>query len=141
MSTNNQISHSLTIPGDVQDVSDGYHTFRELYAHRCILFAALAQAYPHLAWRSRLHADGSGYDGWFIAGMRLPDAEGVARQITYHLPDSDWVLFDGVVVLDRAPEWDGHTPSDVVQRLRDWMFDVILTVPTPAPTGATTEEG
>lgn len=42
----------LTVECDAEQVSDGYHTFGELYAHRCILFAALCHAHEPLAWKS-----------------------------------------------------------------------------------------
>ena len=62
----------ITIECDVGEVSDGYHTFNELYAHRCSLFAALTTSYKHLSWKSRFHYDNSSFEGWFIAGMDLP---------------------------------------------------------------------
>ncbi len=92
-------------------VSDGYHSFDELYEHRCMLFIALMSAYPELSWKSRKHSDGSSYDGWFIAGMNLP-----AGQITYHLPNRLWDLTK-VKELSCAPEYDGHTSKDVIRRL------------------------
>lgn len=99
------------------ETSDGYHTFNELYEHRCTLFVALMRAYPFLSWRSRAHADGSVWDGWWIGGMNLHTGT-----VTYHLPESAWNLLDDTEVetLERAPEWDGHTSADVVQRLREW---------------------
>jgi hypothetical protein len=96
-------------------VSDGYHTFDELYDHRCHLFIALMRSNPGLSWRSKLHSDGTGYPSWFIAGMRL-----VSGDITYHLPLWMWSMLDGITTHDRAPEWDGHTAADVLKRLREW---------------------
>lgn len=99
-----------------ENTSDGYHTFKELYDHRIALYIALMRANPGISWKSERHADGSKWDGWFIAGMTLPTGA-----ITYHLPISDWkYLRRTVKTLDRAPEWDGHTPADVVQRLLAW---------------------
>ncbi|WP_436351294.1 hypothetical protein [Escherichia coli] len=37
------------------EVSDGYHTFNELYAHRVRLFSSLMHAYAELSWWSRKH--------------------------------------------------------------------------------------
>lgn len=76
---------------DKGNVSDGYHTFNELYDHRAALFIALA---AHVAanedtgyvWRSKLHSDGSAYNGWFVMGIGVKPGE----QITYHLPMSRW---------------------------------------------------
>lgn len=97
------------------DISDGYHTFTELYDHRVALFIALIKSHRDISWCSRLHADGTMFDGWFIAGMDLPTGT-----ITYHLPDEAFSELDDVAILERAPEWDGHTPDLVVKRLIAW---------------------
>lgn len=94
------------------DVSDGYHTFGELYAHRIALFIALARRTIY-AWRSKAHSDGSIWDGWFILGI-YKDA---GKQITYHLPMSEWDKCDFAETLEKAPEWDRHTSNDVLERL------------------------
>lgn len=97
--------------------SDGYHTFNELYDHRIALFIALMKAHPEISWRAMQHADGSRMDGWFIAGMHLPSGD-----ISYHLPETDWDKLLGVgEARTKAPEWDGHTPADVVIRLQNFM--------------------
>lgn len=105
----------LTIECETGSVSDGYHTFDELYDHRCLLFAALTQARPHASWKSRLHSDGEAWEGWFIAGMDLN-----GKPITYHLPEKYWDLCKGDE-RTRAPEWDGHTSADVLVRLTGWL--------------------
>ena len=99
-------------------LSDGYHTFDELYAHRGLLFIALLKAHPQLAWRARHHADGSMDAGWFVAGLDLPTGA-----VTYHLSDTLWPLLEAVPLrtLERAPAWDGHTSADVLDRLRRWI--------------------
>lgn len=97
---------------DKGEISDGYHTFNELYEHRHALFSALAAADPERAWKSTKHQDGSMFDGWFIAGMSLP-----AGPITYHLPMRLWDAFPGIE-LETSPLWDGHTSNDVVARLK-----------------------
>lgn len=113
-----EIMANLVIPCATSEVSDGYHTFGELYNHRCLLFVALMRAHPDISWRSRLHEDGSSQDGWWIGGMRLPTGD-----ISYHLPDSLWGLLDtvGVQTLQRGVKWDGHTSADVLQRLEQWL--------------------
>lgn len=96
-------------------VSDGYHTFDELYEHRCLLFCAFLLC--HGGWKCRTHADGSVWDGWFIAGTTVGE-----QQITYHLPDRLWALCR-VFTYETPPEWDGHTSGDVIQRLTDYLSD------------------
>lgn len=97
------------------DISDGYHTFAELYEHRISLFVALMKSHRDISWAAKEHADGSGFEGWFIAGMDLPTGA-----ITYHLPNEWWSELDDIPLLERAPVWDGHSSSDVVNRLRAW---------------------
>jgi len=102
-------------------LSDGYHTFDELYEHRCLLFIALANASPMMhPWKSKAHDDGFGYEGWFIAGMTLPTGP-----ITYHLPDRYWDLLR-VPTLSKSPKWDGHTSQDVIERLRGSIEETII---------------
>jgi hypothetical protein len=100
------------------EVSDGYHTFGELYDHRRALFAALTRAYPELSWRSKQHHpddDPMFEGGYFIVGMHLPTG-----QISYHYKLPHWDDYDVVPELDHAPKWDGHNASDVVDRLLNW---------------------
>jgi hypothetical protein len=107
---------------DTNKISDGYHTFGELYDHRIALFIALCnighdwkdsgEKHSFEAWKSKLHHDGTMFAGWYIAGIR----EGKGEQISYHLPMSTWDKLQ-VPERERAPEWDGHTPADVVKRL------------------------
>ena len=94
-------------------VSDGFHTFDELYDHRCVLFAILiSNLRVTTTWKSRLHSDGSSWPGWFIAGLEIEPG----KQITYHLPEKYWDICN-VEQFDRAPEWDGHSSADVLSRI------------------------
>lgn len=103
---------TFKIVGD--DISDGFHTFDELYEHRLALFIALLHSVgaDHVdTFKSRKHADGSTWDGWFIAGMKLKGG-----WITYHLPERLWEFLE-IAEKEQAVEWDGHTSADVVARL------------------------
>lgn len=94
------------------DTSDGYHTFNELYHHRAVLFSVIVAKFSDRAWKSKLHADGTMYDGMFIVGIDTPDGPA-----TYHYDiDPYWSMFR-CKELDRAPEWDGHTPSQAIERI------------------------
>lgn len=106
------------MPTPTGQISDGYHTFDELYEHRCLLFLAVMKAHPQLAWRARAHDDGSVQEGWWVAGLNLPTGP-----ISYHLPDRVWPLLDGTAIetRERAPKWDGHTSADVLDRLGRWI--------------------
>ena len=107
----------------VGEVSDGYHTFNELYDHRAKLFALICHDHRDLAWKSLQHEDGSMYDGMFIVGVDTPQG-----QATYHYDvEPYWDMF-WCRELERAPEWDGHTPDDAIERI-DLLRDVVFKGP------------
>lgn len=89
--------------------SDGFHTFEELYQHREVLFSVVCGLFPEKSWKSRQHADGSMFDGFFIVGINTPDG-----QYSYHYKLEFWDDF-AVPELEKAPEWDGHQPSDITR--------------------------
>jgi hypothetical protein len=100
------------------DVSDGHHTFGELYDHRRALTAALCKALSLDAWRSKAHhpEDSPMFEGgYFIVGVNLPTGT-----ITYHYKLKHWDDFAGVIELAHAPKWDGAAPGDTVTRLLGW---------------------
>ena len=94
------------------ETSDGYHTFNELYHHRALLFGAIVRNYPELCWKSKKHHTGDMYDGMFIVGINTPDG-----QASYHYDiDPYWDMFE-CEELEFAPEWDGHTPVQAIERI------------------------
>jgi len=103
-------------------LSDGYHTFDELYEHRIALWIAvcrvemahLEDGYGGNVWRSMLHSDGCAWDGWFLLGMNYAPG----AQITYHLPMDKWPLTEFARTLERAPAFDGHSGQDVIDRIK-----------------------
>ena len=116
------MDNSLTLPCAAGEVSDGYHTFNDLYEHRNMLFVTLlnicSKLPGFLCWKSWLHHDGSTFGvGWFIAGMTLPTGE----HITYHLTRGLWDLIRDEIEVELAPGWDGHTADDVINRLVEWI--------------------
>ena len=103
----------IEIPvGGIGEVSDGYHTFNELYRHRAILFSVICNQNKELAWKSKCHHDGTMFDRMFIVGIETPQG-----QATYHYDTNPyWDMFD-VKSLDFAPEWDGHTSEQAIERI------------------------
>lgn len=103
----------LEIPeAGIGEVSDGYHTFNELYHHRAVLFSIICNSFPELAWKSKAHDTGDMFDGMFIVGIETPEG-----QATYHYDiEPYWDMYK-IKELDRAPKWDGHTPADAIKRL------------------------
>ena len=89
------------------DLSDGYHSYNELYKHRMILFSIICNQNQEVAWKSLLHHDGTMFDEYFIVGINTPQG-----QFTYHYQLEYWELFKAKE-LKKAPEYDGHTPDDI----------------------------
>src|SRR3990167_9044607 len=112
--TNPTKQHSMKCPklyGE-ECKCDGYHTFDELYEHRHTLWIAFCEVnyseFSSNIWRSKLHSDGSSFDGWFILGFREEKGE----QMSYHLPIRLWEATNFAKTLEKAPEFDGHTSDD-----------------------------
>lgn len=106
---------------DANKISDGYHTFGELYEHRIVLFIALCRTLdgtlPYEIWRSENHSDGTTMDGWFVLGIN----KDAGKQMTYHLPMSKWEDTAFASTLSKAPEFDNHTSGDVLERLSNLL--------------------
>lgn len=96
---------------NIKDVSDGYHTFDELYYHRMVLFSVICNKFKEVAWKSKLHHDNTMFDGCFIVGIDTPKG-----QYTYHYKLKFWDYFN-VKELEKSPEYDGHKPLDVERLL------------------------
>jgi hypothetical protein len=100
---------SITIPlspEDTRKVSDGYHTFEELYDHRVLLYIKLACHVPYpTAWKPH-------YPGWPVLFIETP-----AGQISYHFPEKFLPLVEENIQRDDNHVWDGHTSVDVLTRL------------------------
>ena len=100
------------------ELSDGYHTFNDLYTHRRELFLALCRSLSatHTVWRSKFHHETHTeiYDGMFLIGINTEPS----KQITYHFDLEYWDEADFAETLERAPKWDGHTAEEVLARIR-----------------------
>lgn len=112
---------------DIDDVSDGFHTFRQLYYQRMMLFATIVKQNKEKAWKSLRHEDGELCfgGGWFIVGVDTPEGS-----YTYHYEDNYYSLFD-CKELERAKHWDGHTEKDVTR---------LLSLPSAEPEPLTDKE-
>ena len=105
---------------DTNEISDGYHTFGELYEHRIELWIAFCKRNHDNSWRSKRHSDGSEMPGWFVLGYGVQEG----KQMTYHLPMKYWKRLDGVIKrYSKAPKWDGHTAADVIERLKNRFWN------------------
>lgn len=102
-------------PEDMGDVSDGYHTFNELYHHRALLFIAwiVSDGCPGNPYLVKEH-----YPGWDLLGCFIG-----GRQISYHMPIKLRYLYEKEVedYTDNPPEFDGHTSKDVIEIITKWI--------------------
>lgn len=103
---------------DRGEVSDGYHTFNELYEYRMLYNAALFNEFAkqglYDVHKSRKHSDGEypfGDSNWFIVMAELPTG-----QISNHYEMKDWDKFQ-IPEKPLANKWDEHSPKDVAERL------------------------
>ena len=107
---------------------DGFHTFGELYDHRIALWVVISKLMAQremvigrfkeapYVWRSKNHSDGFPAFGGqlFVLGVGFFEGD----QITYHLPIDRWDECAFAETLEKAPEFDGHTSDDVLERLK-----------------------
>ena len=107
-------------PTDKGEISDGYHTFNELYYYRMLYNAAFFNLLPK-EWvhKSKKHHDGEECfgGGWFIVMAQLPTG-----QISNHYELKDWDLFH-VPEKEVADEWDGHSPQEAAERLHKYLLE------------------
>ena len=96
---------------DCSNISDGNHTFGELYFYKDILTAALFNTYHNRCWKTKRNSDGTVCDGYFIVGMNTQFG-----QIIYHYPLDKWNWFN-VKTLYRPPECNNYTSEQNLTRM------------------------
>lgn len=105
---------------DKGEISDGYHTFNELYYYRMLYNAAFFNMLPK-EWvhKSKKHHDGEECfgGGWFIVMANLPTG-----QISNHYELKDWDLFQ-IPEKEVADKWDGLTPQEAADRLHKYLLE------------------
>lgn len=108
LETINHGIHMMEMQGvNTDGVSDGSHTFGELYYHRMALFNVIVNQHKSESWKSRHHDGGDMFPGYFIVGI-----DTLEGPYTYHYEMKYWNTFD-VKELKSAPAHDGHTPDDI----------------------------
>lgn len=104
----------------IDAISDGFHTFRELYRYRMMYNAGFFNSLHKLGeipvCKSLKHSDGSECfgGGWFIVMAELPTG-----QISNHYEFEYWDLFH-IPQRETGFEYDGHTPAEALERLRKY---------------------
>lgn len=127
--------HSATFLENIKNLSDGYHTFEELYEFRKMYNAVLFNEWAkplmeqlqyedlpecyqpkysvHKSWKHHDSEPCFG-GGWFIVSAMLPTG-----LISNHYKAEDWDLFQVPEVEKALFEFDGHTGQDVLERLKN----------------------
>lgn len=107
----NDMLHQGLTDEQLGQLSDGAHTFDDLYEQRAVLFATIVNTYPEHAYKAKEHDDGTMYPGYFLVGVHTPEGD-----YSYHYELKYWDLFK-CQQFARAPKWDGHTDKDVKRLL------------------------
>lgn len=121
MSNIKEINELIKLLPDTTEVSDGYHTFGELYEHRCLLFIMLCNMSGQ-GWggdniyKTRKNFDKQEWEGWFILTMNNAPK---FKQISYHIPNKYWDLCD-CKEEEYNYNYDGHTSNDVLERMKSF---------------------
>jgi len=109
---------------DTERISDGSHTFEDLYNHRIILYLSilgLIKDNPNYkVWYAHKHSDGSVWKGWIVVGvLNILTTE----QISYHMDSKyEYILASmNVLMLEFGLVWDGYSADDVLDRLLNWF--------------------
>lgn len=94
---------------DIGKLSDGYHTFDDLYFQRLVLWQRICNDHKDICWKTKCHDDGELCFGGtnFLIAMDTPQGT-----YSYHYPIEEWDRFD-VKELPKAKPFDGHTSKDV----------------------------
>ena len=88
------------------DISDGYHTFNELYEHRVKLFIKLCNLI------GSCYIQEEHFEGWDAVYLLLPEG-----QISYHIPMKYRSYLPLQCQKVDSSFYDGHTSQDVLDRL------------------------
>ena len=97
------------------DLSDGYHTFDELYEHRHLLFlAGLKSGFFKAQFVVEDH-----FEGWdLIVAHVVIGNPSYYSQISYHLPNRLRGLYEHLERRAENLDFDNHDSSDVLVRLK-----------------------
>lgn len=125
-----------------ESLSDGFHSFQELYEFRKMYHAVLFNEWanqksinpswasednkyqPIYTYKYDVHKSWKHHDGelcfgggWFIVVAILPSG-----QISNHYEAKEWDLFKVPIAKKAKYEFDGHTSADVIVRLKSLII-------------------
>ena len=110
----------LNSPDDDVEISDGHHTFEELYSYRLVYHAEAVKHWMSLGIEvviSLRHSDGELCfgGGYFIVVAQLP-----AGQVSNHYKLDCIDYFRTVPYVEIPPKYDGHTPQEALKRIQQF---------------------
>lgn len=107
------------------DMSDGYHTFDELYEHRCLLFLLWLVEEQLLCKRLEVacrvvYYQLEHYEGWDLVQTYVDN-----KQISYHVPAKYRHVLVSNFVEDKklTEKFDGHSSKTTVSRMVQRLFE------------------
>jgi hypothetical protein len=120
----NDLSKDLV---SIDSVSDGYHTFEELYVQRTVLLSlainslTLLKMNGHISdlliLKSLFHEDGTNFgDTTFLLAVAFV-YEGEAKQFSFHCMKNTWDLFTVPAYVNSIIKYDGHTPQSAISNI------------------------
>ena len=108
----------VDVLNEQQDLIEELYDFRLTY--NALLFNEWAENQKYEVYKSRRHSDGElCFDGeYFIVVANLPTG-----QVTNHYHIRHWDMFKINEYEKVKEDFDGHTPSDVIERLQQVIDD------------------
>lgn len=105
------------------DMSDGHHTFDELYEHRCLLFLTWLVEIRELGAVRQVFFLKDHFPGWDLVSTTV----GIAP-ISYHVPAKYREVLEKHFkeYCDLEKFYDGHTSADVLHRLELHLRSYLL---------------
>lgn len=121
LSLENNILSILNAKESEIEVSDGYHTFTDLYNHRIGLFLLVISLLKKSNEEIKIWYTDSEEVNWYIVGI---DFENGKKTISYHIPNSAKEYLDkmNVEYLDKLPPFDGCDSNCNLKRIYEMIL-------------------
>lgn len=116
-------SHKKGKTINTKNISDGHHTFGELYNRELVLFRLVTSAYPKLSFKSLKHYDEENdpiFNGDFMVGIYTPKGP-----ITYHFKLEYLDSFKHISYIPKGPKYDNYTEDEKNERI-NYLSDMII---------------
>ena len=121
LSLENNILSILNTKESEIEVSDGYHTFTDLYNHRIGLFLLVISLLKKSNKEIKIWYADSEEINWYIVGIDFEDDKKI---ISYHVPNNVKEYLDkmNVEYLDKLPPFDGCDSNCNLKRIYEMIL-------------------